>query len=144
MRIVVAFGLSGLVSLTALAQGNGIGGVLVRDVPIPNDKGEWPTVLPAGGLVAFGFGRDWSASHREDGEVLVNFIVREEDGDLDRGLKGYQRMRFESLHGRAASRSRIVWARNPYCVVLLFGQSTHGQMSGNYGLCQKQESSPRN
>jgi hypothetical protein len=43
------------------------------------------TILPAGGLVAFGTGRDWSTSYRKDGKVSVTFIIREEDGGLDRG-----------------------------------------------------------
>lgn len=84
-RIIVVIGLLVLVNASAHAQGNGIGGVLVRDVPISNDEEEWPTVLPAGGLVAFGSGRDWSASSRKDGKVLVHFVIREEDGGRDSG-----------------------------------------------------------
>lgn len=85
IRIMTAVGFLVLGAASILAQGNGIGGVLVRDVPIPADEEEWPTVLPAGGLVAFGSGRDWSASSRKDGKVLVHFVIREEDGDRDSG-----------------------------------------------------------
>lgn len=84
-RIIMVAGLLVLFTAPIYAQGNGIGGVLVRDVPIPHDEEEWPTVLPAGGLVAFGSGRDWSASSRKDGKVLVHFVIREEDGDRDSG-----------------------------------------------------------
>lgn len=59
--------------------------MLTRDVPVPNEEDEWPKILPAGGLVAFGSGRDWSASRRKEGKVLVHFVIREEDGDRDSG-----------------------------------------------------------
>lgn len=84
-RIIMVVGFLVLVTSSVYAQGNGIGGVLVRDVPISTDEEEWPTVLPAGGLVAFGSGRDWSASNRKDGKVLVHFVIREEDGGRDSG-----------------------------------------------------------
>jgi hypothetical protein len=67
------------------AEGDGIGGVLTRDVPIDTDEDEWPTILPAGGLVAFGYGSDWSATNRKDGRIQVHFIISEENGDRDGG-----------------------------------------------------------
>src|SRR5262249_29889794 len=87
MRITGILGVMVLVSAAVYAQGNGIGGVLIRDIPIPNDKEEWPKILPAGGLVAFGYKTDWSASHREDGKVRVHFLIREEDGGRDSGYE---------------------------------------------------------
>lgn len=85
MRGILVIGLLPLISAAVHAQGNGIGGVLVRDVSIPNDEDEWPQVLPAGGLVAFGSGTDWSSSSRKNGQVLVHFVIREEDGGRDSG-----------------------------------------------------------
>ena len=85
MRVTVMIGVMALFCVAIYAQGNGIGGVLIRDVPIPNNEEEWPKILPAGGLVAFGSGRDWSASHREGGNVRVHFVIREEDGGRDSG-----------------------------------------------------------
>ena len=86
LRLIVLLSILALCSTALIhAQGNGIGGVLVRDVPIPNDEGEWPQILPAGGLVAFGSGTDWSSSSRKNGMVLVNFVIKEEDGDRDSG-----------------------------------------------------------
>jgi hypothetical protein len=74
-----------LLRVAANAQGDGLGGVLIRDVPIPTDEEEWPTVLPAGGLVAFGTGNDWSATRRENGKIQVHFLILEEDGGHDGG-----------------------------------------------------------
>ena len=85
MRVIGTLAVMVLVSAAVYAQGNGIGGVLIRDVPILNDEEEWPKILPAGGLVAFGSGRDWSASHRDDGKVRVHFVIKEEDGGRDSG-----------------------------------------------------------
>jgi hypothetical protein len=85
MRVIGIVAAMVLVSGVAFAQGSGIGGVLSRDVPISNAEEEWPAILPAGGLVAFGSGRDWSASTRSKGEVLVHFVIREEDGGRDSG-----------------------------------------------------------
>jgi hypothetical protein len=86
MLSLVIFGLLALSSAVVYGQGDGIGGVLIRDVPIPNDDEEWPNILPAGGLVAFGSGNDWSASQRKQGKVLVHFVIREQDGGRDRGF----------------------------------------------------------
>jgi hypothetical protein len=81
-KILVALALIGT---CAQAQRVGIGGVLVRDIPIPSDEEEWPQVLPAGGLVAFGAGRDWSILRRKEGFVAVHFVIRELDGERDSG-----------------------------------------------------------
>lgn len=85
MRVRTMAVLMALVSMVAHAQADGLGGVLLRDVPISHDEEEWPTLLPAGGLVAFGFGNDWSATHRKEGKIQVHFLIAEEDGDEDGG-----------------------------------------------------------
>jgi hypothetical protein len=84
-RGILVIGLFMLISAAVHAQGNGIGGVLVRDVSIPKDEEEWPQILPAGGLVAFGSGTDWSSSSRKNGQIRVHFVIREEDGGRDSG-----------------------------------------------------------
>lgn len=87
MKMCVGFFL--LLALSAAtvarAEGDGIGGILLRDVTIETDEDEWPTVLPAGGLLAFGFGSDWSATNRKNGKINSEFLIREEDGDRDGG-----------------------------------------------------------
>ena len=74
-----------VLSSAAFAQGDGIGGVLRRDVTIETDEDEVPHLLPAGGLVTFGWGNDWSKTRRENGKIWSYFVITEEDGGLDRG-----------------------------------------------------------
>lgn len=84
-RSSVLLALALVLASSVFAQGDGIGGVLLRDVPIDTDEDEWPTILPAGGLLAFGFGSDWSATNRKNGNIQVHFIIREEDDERDGG-----------------------------------------------------------
>lgn len=85
MRVIFFLFLALGTATLAQADGDGIGGILLRDVTIETDEDEWPTVLPAGGLVAFGFGSDWSATNRKKGKINSEFLIREEDGDRDGG-----------------------------------------------------------
>lgn len=77
--------LSLFVAFDCSAQGEGIGGVLLRDVRVETDEEDWPEVLPMGGLVVFGDGRDWSVASRKDGRISVNFRILYKDGDRDIG-----------------------------------------------------------